>query len=348
MKKIIYIFMVTLLSCSCIKTFDLKFDDEPVIFVEAFPGIEDVVVFTISPARSYSNSAEYPEFRPVITFKVNGEVIPVRLNEGELVANKYPEHCYIADYKPVPGDRMTLEVSSEGFRSISASTCIPEPFPARKIDFRAIEVGELEFHVLYVSFDDAKESDSAYGMQIYEECIYNFSDGTTDTYSYRYAGSDISDFYEMTPQSLEGIWLSFDGWYISGSHTGLAGWDDDSFNGATKTISRIVNTYTIGGISSTDSFYEHEIKGDRYNDDGEITGSYTGISHNKLILYTMSEEFYKYAVAHELMSENAGMFAGLAPSNFCYTNIIGGYGAFAGVTCVETDWITPEFIENNR
>ena len=47
----------------------------------------------------------------------------------------------------------------------------------------------------------------------------------------------------------------------------------------------------------------------------------------------------------ELIEDNADMFAGLAPSNFCYSNIGGGYGIFGGVSIVETDWITPEFIE---
>ena len=50
----------------------------------------------------------------------------------------------------------------------------------------------------------------------------------------------------------------------------------------------------------------------------------------------------------ELIEDNADMFAGLAPSNFCYSNIVGGYGIFGGVSIVETDWITPEFIEKNR
>jgi hypothetical protein len=38
----------------------------------------------------------------------------------------------------------------------------------------------------------------------------------------------------------------------------------------------------------------------------------------------------------------------IAPSSYCYSNIDNGYGAFAGVTIVETDWITKEFIENNN
>ena len=84
------------------------------------------------------------------------------------------------------------------------------------------------------------------------------------------------------------------------------------------------------------------------DENGEVVSSERVLSHNKILLYTFSEEFYKYVVAQELKDENADFFAGIAPSNFCYTNIRNGFGAFAGVSRQETDWITPEFIEKNR
>ena len=85
-----------------------------------------------------------------------------------------------------------------------------------------------------------------------------------------------------------------------------------------------------------------------YDEDGNVKEMYRVIKRNKLLLYTMSDELYKYSLAKELIEDNADMFAGLAPSNFCYSNIVGGYGIFGGVSIVETDWITPEFIEKNR
>ena len=84
------------------------------------------------------------------------------------------------------------------------------------------------------------------------------------------------------------------------------------------------------------------------DENGEVVQECEALEHNKLMLYSMSEEFYKYVVAQELVSDNTELFAGIAPSNFCYSNVNGGYGAFAGVCCVETDWITQEFIESDR
>jgi hypothetical protein len=96
------------------------------------------------------------------------------------------------------------------------------------------------------------------------------------------------------------------------------------------------------------SMYIENIEGEyvEYDDMGNMM-TYKYRERNKLFLYTLSEEFYKYELAQVLVYNNTD-FPGIAPANFCYTNINGGCGAFAGLARVETDWITKEFIENNR
>ena len=329
-------------AASCMKPFDPKLDDEPIIYLEAFPGVEDVVVFNIQPGYAYSNTALKPEFKPEIHFTVNGEDIPVVLNEGSRFGDRFPETSYVADYKPVPGDRMTVEVHSEGFSSIYAQTSIPQPFPERKIDYRVVQTAERDYNVIFVSFKDDADIPLAYGMQIHEETTYYKPDVEPETYYYLYAGDQIADDYEFAPQSFEGITMNFNGWSVQRGDY-IAGWDDELFAGQDKTISMVVNSY-----GPADSFFEHTFDNPLYDESGEVIGNCPGISHNKLLLYTMSPEFYKYAVAQELILDNADFFAGIAPSNFCYSNIKGGYGAFAGIYRVETDWITREFIENNR
>ena len=344
MKMLRYIpyVLAILVAASCMKPFDLKLDDEPIIYLEAFPGVEDVVVFNIQPGYAYSNTALKPEFKPEIHFTVNGEEIPVVLNEGCRFGDRFPEISYVADYKPVPGDRMAVEVHSEGFSSIYAQTSIPQPFPERKIDYRVVQTAERDYNVIFVSFKDDADIPLAYGMQIHEETTYYKPDVEPETYYYLYAGDQIADDYEFAPQSFEGITMNFNGWSVQRGDY-IAGWDDELFAGQDKTISMVVNSY-----GPADSFFEHTFDNPLYDESGEVIGNYPGISHNKLLLYTMSPEFYKYAVAQELILDNADFFAGIAPSNFCYSNIKGGYGAFAGIYRVETDWITREFIENNR
>lgn len=341
--KYIYILAASLLFFSCTKPFDLGFEDSPAIFLESFPGVEDMVVFSIKPAYSYSNSATRPDFNPEIVFKVNGKEVPVVLNTGFCMSEKYFEDMYVADYKPAPGDKMTVEVSSEGFMPVSARTTIPAPFPERKVSYRPVTFGGRELNVISVRFLDDGKTDCAYGMQVYKESVITNEDGTENISVTVYAGEQPSVDFDFAPASMDGIRIDFNGWYIDhdNSYT-VAGWDDDIFNGEEAELSMTVHAY-----NGYESFFEWERKNGYFDNDGVFQGFSTELYHNKLVLYTMSEEFHNYVVAQALVYENAGFFAGLAPSNFCYSNVEGGYGAFAGVYCVDTPWITKEFIENN-
>lgn len=343
--KYIYILAASLLFFSCTKPFDLGFEDSPAIFLESFPGVEDMVVFSIKPAYSYSNSATRPDFNPEIVFKVNGKEVPVVLNTGFCMSENYFEDMYVADYKPAPGDKMTVEVSSEGFMPIFAQTTIPAPFPERKVYYRPVTFGGRELNVISVRFLDDEETDCAYGMQVYKESVVTDEDGNENKSVMLYAGEQPSDDFDFAPASMDGIRLVFNGWFVGDAYDydyNLAGWDDDRFNGEEAELSMTVHAY-----SGYESFFESEQKNGYFDNDGVFRGFSTELCHNKLVLYTMSEEFYNYVVAQTLVYENAGFFAGLAPSNFCYSNVEGGYGAFAGVYCVDTPWITKEFIENN-
>lgn len=330
---------------SCIKPFDMKYDDKPIIYLTAFPGVEEKVVFTIKPAYSLSNSADRPEFKPDITFAVNGEVMPVLKNTGGRFGEEYPEDCYIADYKPLPGDELSVGVVAEGFTDIYAETSIPQAFPDRKIDYRQEKIGDNIYNVIYVTFKDDPSTEYAYGLQILNESIFKYPGEEPQISISEYAGAQISDDFTMAPGSLDGMSLYFSGWNMSEST--LACWSDATFTGEQKTLSMTVVTNFWSG-SGYDMFFEHESEQDYYDENGNVIKTGTVLEHNKIAMYSMSEEFFKYAVAQEIAKDNAGFVAGLAPSNFCYSNIRNGYGAFAGVYRVETDWITPEFIENNR
>lgn len=332
----------SLLVFSCTKPFDFEFEDGPAIFLESFPGVEDMVVFNVKPAYSYSNTAVRPDFNPEIIFKVNGKEVPVVLNTGFCMSEKYPEDMYVADYKPVSGDEMTVEVSSEGFRSISSRTTIPSPFPRRNVDYKHVNFGGRELNVISVKFLDDEQTDCAYGMQIYKESLITDDSGVRQSVTV-YAGEQLSSNFDFAPASMDGFCINFNGWYIDQDNDcDIAGWDDDRFNGEETELSMTVHT-----SYGYESFYEWEQKNGYFDENDVWQGFSTELYHNKLLLYTMTEEFHNYTVAQGLIYENAGFFAGLAPSNFCYTNIEGGYGAFAGIYCVDTEWITKEFIENN-
>lgn len=329
LKYICSLFAV-LAGVSCQVAFDLDIDETPLIFLESFPGSDSVVVFDIKPAYSLSNSAKRPEFKPEIVFMVNGSNVPV----------DYRGESYVADYKPLPGDKMRVEVSSEGFTSIWAETVIPAEFPKRRIDFRKVTLGDMEMNILEVIPEGAEDGPYAFGMNIFMETTYYFTEDSTQVYTHTYTGYQASDYFEMSPVSFDGLVVRF-----GPKRTRLGVWENVSPK--ENVISYLLESYMYTGIDSYEMFFDHEGETVSYDQNGLVTGSLKYRERNKLYLYTLTEEFYKYAIAQLLIYNNTD-FPGIAPANFCYTNITGGYGAFAGVTCVETDWITKEFIENNR
>ena len=330
---------------SCMRPFDLKLDDTPVIYLESYPGIDEVVAFRVLPAYSYSNTASKPEFRPEIVFTVNGKQVPVVPNTGQKVDGDYPESYYIADYKVVPGDKLSVEVSSDGFHSISAETMIPayfpESYPDRKIDYRREDFIDRKLNILYISVDKLPDMAYGYGVQLVEETTYFLpSEQRTDVTVY--TGRQISDFYDMAPQSFDGKVIPFNGHLMSI-------WNASQTEVSPYKMSLVLNSYDFSEMqNSYESFFVTEGKDVMYDDYGNPMGEYEFRSRNKIILYTLSGEFYKFAMAQELKDSNSDFIPGLAPSNFCYSNIRDGYGVFAGITCTETDWITPEFIERNN
>lgn len=338
MKKFIYILLILVSGSvtSCVIPFDPGFDKNPLIFLEAFPGTDaDHIVFRILPAYSRSNNPVVSPFKPEIIFEVNGNGVPVECVDAE-------EGYYIAYHKPVSGDKMTVSVASEGFQSIYAETSIPAVFPERDIDYRKAYVGVDEFDcVLYLTFSGA-DPDYGYGLQFLNEVIY---DGAVQQpREYIYSGdvySPIDDSPEIVPVSLEAMQISLNG-------SSLLAWDGRLLDRESCVFAVEPRLYGYSDIQIYESFFEHRGEIKQYDEEGNVKETLAYTEHNKLLLYTMTEEFYKYKVANEFESDYSGFVSFIAPSNFCYSNIDNGYGAFAGFSVVETDWITEEFIENNR
>ena len=338
MKKYIYILIAVLgVVTSCVTPFDPQYDENPIIYIESFPGLSaDYIDIKIMPAYSKSNTPVMTPFKPEITFEVNGKALSVECIDAS-------EGIYRAQYSSQSGDKMSISVASEGFVSAYAETAIPNAFPERKIDYRKVPSGIDSYaNVLYVTIS---ETDTAYGygMQICNETIYEYPEGQ-EIWIDKYAGNlypDKVDFDDMIPVSLEAVDIRLYGEY-------LWAWEGKSLKNGNNTFSVVPQTYGYGDLSSYDSFFIQESERVMYDEHGNELYAVPYIDRNKLILYTMSEEFYKYRVAYEFQADYDGFIGFAAPSNYYYSNIDNGFGAFAGISIEETEWITKEFIENNR
>ena len=335
MKNIIYLLLATFVLgvTSCIKPFDPEFDEKPVIFLEGYPGADKgFVMFKVMPAYSKSNKEVIVPFKPDITFSVNEDVILAECVDKE-------EGYYRADCDLHPGDKVRISVFSDGFTSAHAETVIPDAFPERKIDYIIERVGSDSCNVVHVTIGEKTDA-YAYGVQICSQSIYDMPDDHYEE-TFRYAGAlyptDV-EYAEMSPMNLDAVDIEINGDY-------LWAWEGGMLDKGANTFS--IQPYAYG-TSSYDDFFVNE--GDRimYDEEGNPTMTYHYISKHKLVLYTMSEEFYKYRVASEYQKDYSTFTGFIAPSNYCYSNVENGFGAFAAVNLVETDWITKEFIENNR
>lgn len=339
MKKYIYILMAVLgVVTSCVTPFDPQYDENPVIYIESYPGLSpDYIDIKVLPAYSKSNTPVMTPFKPDITFEVNGKAVSVECIDAS-------EGMYRTLYSSQPGDKMSISVSSEGFVSAYAETTVPDAFPEMKIDYLMVPSGiDTYDNVLYVTLADTDVA-YGYGLQVCNEIIYAYPTGQ-ERLIYKYAGNlypDKEDFDGFVPVSLEAVDIS-----IYGEH--LWAWEGRSLNNGKTTFSIEPLTHGINYLDSYDSFFLEESEIMMYDDFGNELGLVPYINRNKLLLYTMSEEFYKHRVAYEFQKDYVGGLIGfVAPSNYCYSNVDNGFGAFAGVNVVETDWITKEFIENNR
>ena len=322
---------------SCMIPFDPEYDENPVIYIEAFPGTSpDYIDIKIMPAYSKSNTPVMPAFNPEIVFEVNGKAVDVQSVNTD-------EGLYRVVYSSKSGDKMTISVSSEGYPTAYAETSIPEAFPERKIDYQMVPSGIDSYdNVLYVTISDTDVA-YGYGLQIYREITYEYPTGQ-ERWIDKYAGNlypDEEDFDDMIPASLDAVDISLYGEY-------LWSWEGKFLENGKTTFAVQPQTYGIGHQGSYDSFFIEESEREMYDEYGNELGLVPYITRNKLLLYTMTEEFYKYRVAYEFQADYDGFVGFVAPSNYCYSNIENGFGAFAGICIVETDWITKEFIENNR
>lgn len=338
MKKFIYIFLTLCAAVSCITPFDLDYDETPVIFLEAYPGADsEYIRLTIEPAYSKSNSVTVIPFNPVIVFEVDGNPVQVECVDAE-------DGYYIAHHKPMPGEKMKVSVTSEGFVGISAETVIPDAFPARKIDYRLVETGIDKYaSVLYIT-PECIDPKWCYGVQFLNEYTYEDISGP-NTRTYKYSGRLFPDpdsgFDELVPMSMTAMNLDLLG-------ATLWTWDGDQLDRNSCTFAlQPVSTWT-SEYDAHESFYASSGERMQYDEEGNVIGVGKYTDRNKVLLYTMTDEFYKYRVAYELQMDYDGIVGVIAPANFCYSNINNGYGAFAGIYIVETDWITKDFIENNR
>lgn len=365
MKQLFYFLLIPLLLVSCKDDFDIsKLQDSPRLVIYSFPAEGDTTLIAVTKSvpvtgakgDRYALSGQAVDAH--IIYKVNGTEYPVKRIESEEEARHFcyykGEHTfelmkgqYYAVGHQKAGDHIQVEVSADGFESVSASTDIPQKLEAQIERIKVMEWDEAspDVNQVEVSFADEGSSKDYYSVKINKlqmvgEAICtnkhaDMGDEAVDTihvFTYK-------DYCAKAKEYPNGVWnfdslflmkevqtidtdkepvlnkqtkldedLGFDGYeFFDDSYI----FDDRLFNGKRYTLHMGLNSKEFNTYFSNwwDQLY-----------------GFTYIVE----LYKLTPEYYRYLSAINSAKSNSWAEAGIMQVTPTYSNVKGGFGVVAG------------------
>jgi len=323
--------ILTLVSCK--DDFDVnKLQDSSRLVVYCFPTKGDTTLIAVSkslPVASFKGDMYVQSQQAVdanIIYKVNGVDLPVKrigsLKEARLFStSNVEEHLtklvgqfYVVG-KQKEGDYIQVQVSADGFPSVSASTYIPNQVN--------VQMGDVRF--------DEKSSDAdSYSRVDKIEVTFQDDASTQDCYSVmvklRQKEGTNCDSLSWVTRDIE---VSTMGEPLLNKKTKLNddfGFDDYTFYGN----SYIFDDRTINGQSYTLhlealSAYMHASE---YDDRGTWDKVF---GYDYIVeLYKVTPEYYRFLKSINDAQSNSWADVGLMQVTPTYSNVKGGFGVVAG------------------
>ena len=380
MKRLLYILLVSILLVSCKDDFDIsKLQDTSRLVVYCFPTVGDTTMIVVTksvPVATAKGDRRELCRQPVdahIIYKVNGVECPVKRIESMEEARRFSlsgnfsfikDACqelvgqYYAIGKQQASDNVTMEVSAEGFQSVSAATYIPQRVKVGIDELSCQEVvGGSLLDYMQASFADDGGSKDYYCVKVIKKDMQGFLVGI-DPHHFRYnepvhvySQESYEDINEKTPDmiwSLDSLFqvsfaqsidtekepvlnktsnidedLGFDDDY---SYYNLAYiFDDHLFNGEKYTLH-----LSLGSTMYAGDFY--------YYSSWDRMFGYT----YSVELYKLTPEYYRYLSSINSAQSNSWAEAGIMQVTPTYSNVRGGFGVVAGYdTSVDSVRVEP-------
>jgi hypothetical protein len=350
MRRLIYILgcaLMVVVLFSCEKKFDLKMGGEKIIFVECFPGIKDFIALKVLPALPLNCDYDINRFSPDVKLMVNGDMVEVKYMEQGDSLRGIPAGYWVAEYAPLPDDKVKVVVSADGFETVESESVVPIPLSDYRLDYEVYDatqgtkavikpaeyVGPEPNYNLWlnvrVEVKDSPKAGDAYGIQFVRETIstyVNFLGGVQRDTSVYYSSGVVPDMSDtpLLPQTSTILNVKFDG-ISCNTYDGVIMFLDRKFNGGSVVL-EAVNTYSQGfTIEEKDETGRHAL--------------YSEKCRYKIRIYRFTSDFSRYAYAQNQIDNNIFGEIGLAPAGYAYSNIKNGAGILAGALMLETDWL---------
>lgn len=330
MKKTLLILLAALALASCKDDFSIdSITEQPKLVVYCMPTPGDTTHIQVSAsipvsAQPISASPRYID-NATIVYSVNGKP-----QQAERLGNGTYR---VAAHQKI-GDDINLEVSAEGFASVSASTVIPDTVPIERVSAKEITLFDSEYGYarkydqVQATFHDDGATTDYYAVAVYSYTLsgyYHFwnDNGEDDYYTIDLKGDyeDLKrryDHYEIIKG--DEIWdkpelnlkdepalhpltdVDEDFGFEQEFYRNFYIFDDKTFNGTTYTL--------------------HLNANNPYRDNG--------ISRYKVVLYRLAPEYYRFILA--INTHNNSWFArtGFSDIRPSAGNIAGGIGLLGG------------------
>ena len=347
-------------------------DKDSKLYVQCIAGNSDTTFINIQKAMGINSVGDIMPDVESVSLRINGKESPIEKYvptppEDIPFGTKdtppepfYPEE-YVSYYTlrlynlwctdaPVrEGDQISLEVKAKGMQEVSATSVVPDKVVIKEINVapRCTTVTSFDntYTEDYVSLDISLENASAddyYGITIEQEqeTVLSYDDGRSESYTSKGYGrvidwnADQGDVMSEIQGNGE-TWTEayYNGWFIDSYGRGLM----KLFPGSLIKDGHLKIDCSILLSEELESSYsEFDQQTGTWIPGGKMTSRRTG--KFRLLFYKVSPEFYRFNRAQYLLENNALAELGLSPSTFSYTNVRGGFGVLAALTCNTTQW----------
>lgn len=300
------------LLCSCESSFSLKLDETAdKILVEAYFSQEDTTFLHFHRAVGFNGAKKASDDISMTKVEMSIGGVPAD------VVRMSDTRWYTLAKLGNRSERIVLSAQAENTASVSASTTVPD---APEVSAYGLDMDEDEFGSylrLDIEMPEVPSEDSFFAVAVMKEVTYsrgNWSD---------------TRYYSMEPtmRTLDNTLLAnlWGGNYITFFYPDKVG----EFDNCRMTV--------FGGsefVGKTYSYYMTPGK-DGLQDDGQTMQT----TRYKAFFFRITADFYNYQKAKYSAENNRLAGAGFCPPNFSYSNVNGGYGIFAGLSWVETEWM---------
>ncbi|MDR0560114.1 MAG: DUF4249 domain-containing protein [Prevotellaceae bacterium] len=309
--------------CSCENT--IEFDGEagkPKLVLHCFLYSGEPIMLTLQTGKFFlSNERIKP---------VRNATVQVYCNDQFIETMKIPNdndymHQYFGNFRPRPGDKVSLKVSAPNFEPVDCSTVMPQPPVIQKVDY----TGEVkrDFYI-FERFDEINNimvQDTMYQFDENYDMICHISDPGNIRNYYGFSGTHYVFCYEDGSKESSPININSNDIVFGIEESELFDsqenrhkiFSDELFNGKVYQLKFDYNYTFFNATNNTHSYYQPYIKSRECH----------------VRLYSITEEHYLYLRTLEA-SGNDSFFT--EPVQI-YSNVNGGIGILAA--CTSTDYV---------